>query len=195
MNPATNNAERNIAIDKTLRTEGKKLFDFIRKRVETHDDAEDILQDVFFKLVSSYSVTEPIEHLTSWLFTVARNRIIDWYRKQRHEFLLFQGRTLNQDAENTGAPLYLDDILFDPSDNPDELYSRSVVWRELADALDELPEEQRQVFVMHELEGKSFKEISDITGEKVNTLLSRKRYAMLYLRERLRELYNDMQNL
>ena len=145
------------------------------------------MQDVFYQLVTSYSVTEPIERLTSWLFTVAKNKIIDWYRKRRPQ-------SLPLDEENEG-PLNLENILFDPAQNPDEVYTRSLVWTSLTNALDDLPEEQRQVFVMHELEGKSFREIAEITGEPVNTLLSRKRYAVLFLREQLRELYDELQNL
>jgi RNA polymerase sigma factor (sigma-70 family) len=185
---AVTTGDRNSSIEQTVHAEHKRLFDFIRKRVRNRADAEDILQDVFYELVTGYSVTEPIEKVTSWLFTVARNKIIDWYRKQRHE-------SLPADADNPDAPLNLEEILFDPAQGPDETYARSLVWPELADALDELPEEQREVFVMHELEGRSFKEIAEATGEPINTLLSRKRYAVLFLRERLQELYNDIRNL
>ena len=180
-------------IASAVQKDRKKVFDFIRKRVRTTEDAEDILQDVFYQLVTSYSVTEPIEHLTAWLFTVARNKITDWYRKKKPESL--QQVLTPADGSGTNQPLTLEDILFDPADNPDEVYARSVVWRELADALDDLPDEQRQVFVLHELGGKSFKEIAEITGEPVNTLLSRKRYAVLFLRERLRELYDEFQTI
>ncbi len=173
-----------IAAEQTFRTERKRLFDFIRRRVRTNEDAEDIMEDVFYQLLSSYSVTEPIEKMTSWLFTVARNKVIDWYRKKRPE-------SLPRDNDDPSLPLNLEDILYDPTQNPDQVYARSLVWTELAEALDELPEEQKQVFVMHELEGKSFKEIADITGEPQNTLLSRKRYAVLYLREQLQELYDE----
>jgi RNA polymerase sigma factor (sigma-70 family) len=179
--------ERNAAAESAVRNERKRLLGFIRRRVRTEEDAEDILQDVFYQLVASYSVTEPIEKLTSWLFTVARNRIIDWYRKQKPA-----GPAIGDD---NGMPLSLEDVLFDPAQNPDEVYARSLVWTDLAGALDELPEEQREVFVMHELEGRSFKEIAEITGEGVNTLLSRKRYAVLHLRESLQELYDEFQNL
>ena len=175
-------------LDRAMRSERKRLLDFIRRRVRNQSDAEDILQDVFYQLVTSYSVTEPIERLTSWLFTVARNKIIDWYRKRRPE-------SLPAEAGDPDSPLNLEEILFDPKQTPDEVYARSLVWTELADALDELPEEQKQVFVLHELEGKSFKEIAEITGEPINTLLSRKRYAVLYLREELQELYSEMENL
>ena len=176
----------NLAAEQTFRTERKRLFDFIRRRVRTEEDAEDILSDVFYQLISSYSVTEPIEKMTSWLFTVARNKIIDWYRKKRPE-------SLPRDLNDPSLPLNLEDILYDPTQNPDQVYARSLVWTELAEALDELPEEQKQVFVMHELEGKSFKEIAEITGEPQNTLLSRKRYAVLYLREQLQEMYDEFE--
>jgi RNA polymerase sigma factor (sigma-70 family) len=144
--------ERDVSLEQTARIERPRLFDFIRKRVRNQTDAEDILQDVFYQLVSSYSVTEPIEKLTSWLFTVARNKIIDWYRKRRPE-------SLPASIEHSPAPLNLEEILFDPLDDPDQVYGRSLVWTELADALDELPEEQKEVFVMHELEDRSFKEL------------------------------------
>ena len=132
---AAKDVERNTALDTAIQTERKRLFDFIRGRVRTSEDAEDILQDVFYQMVTSYSVTEPIERLTSWLFTVAKNKVIDWYRKRRPQSLPF-------DEENEG-PLNLENILFDPTQNPDEVYARSLVWTELTDALDELPEEQR----------------------------------------------------
>ena len=178
------NPAAHVAAEQTFRTERKRLFDFIRRRVRTNEDAEDIMEDVFYQLLSSYSVTEPIEKMTSWLFTVARNKVIDWYRKKRPD-------SLPRDIEDPSMPLNLEDILYDPTQNPDRVYARSLVWTELAEALDELPEEQKQVFVMHELEGKSFKEIAEITGEPQNTLLSRKRYAVLYLREQLQELYDE----
>ena len=190
VNPGTpelkNQPPVHATADKAFRAERKRLFDFIRRRVRTEEDAEDILADVFYQLISSYSVTEPIEKMTSWLFTVARNKIIDWYRKKRPE-------SLPRSESDPSLPLNLEDILYDPTQNPDQVYARSLVWTELAGALDELPEEQKQVFVMHELEGKSFKEIAEITGEPINTLLSRKRYAVLFLREKLRELYYEFE--
>ena len=145
------------------------------------------MQDVFYQLVSSYGVTEPIEKLTSCLFTVARNKIIDWYRKSRQQ-------SFAVDAE-TECPLNLEDILFDAIHLPDAVYMNSMFWTALTEALDDFPDDQRQVFVMPELEGKQFKEIAEITGEPINTLLSRKRYAVLFLREQLREIYNEIQNL
>jgi RNA polymerase sigma factor (sigma-70 family) len=181
-------AEKQLRVSSTaesaFRKERKRLLDFIRQRVRTEEDAEDILSDVFYQLISTASVAEPIEKMTSWLFTVARNRIIDWYRKKRPELLRPQ-------FDDESLPLNLEDILFDPTQDPDSVYARSLIWTELAEALDDLPKEQRDVFVMHELEGKSFKEIAEITGERQNTLLSRKRYAVLYLRERLKELYRE----
>jgi RNA polymerase sigma factor (sigma-70 family) len=176
------------AVDATFRTERKRLLDFIRSKVRNKTDAEDILEDVFYQLVSSYSVTEPIEKMTSWLFTVARNKIIDWYRKRKPA-------SLPHEEADPSLPLNLEDILYDSAQNPDQVYARSLVWTELADALDELPDEQKEVFVMHELEGISFKEIAEITGEPVNTLLSRKRYAILFLREQLQELYDEFNDV
>jgi RNA polymerase sigma factor (sigma-70 family) len=184
LNIETRMQERNATIERAAGAERKRLLDFIRRRVRTEEDAEDILQDVFYQLATSYSVTEPIERITSWLFTVARNKIIDGYRKKRPE-------SLPGGEGNPAVPLNLEDILYDPRQNPDRVYARSMVWTELADALDELPDEQREVFVLHELEGKSFRQIADLTGEPLNTLLSRKRYAVLHLRERLQELYAE----
>ena len=177
-------------INHAVRTDRKKLFDFIRRRVRTTEDAEDILQDVFYQLLTSYDVTEPITKMTSWLFTVARNKIIDRYRKKREVSFDTQER-----PDDEALPLNLEHILFDPRETPDQLFTRSLVWEELADALDDLPDAQRDVFVMHELEGKSFNEISELTGASVNTLLSRKRYAVLMLRERLQDLYDEMKTL
>lgn len=181
-----NTGDQAASIEQTVRTERKRLFDFIQKRVRNEADAEDILQDVFYQLVTSYSVTEPVEKLTSWLFTVARNKVIDWYRKRRSV-------SLPADEDDPSMPLNMEEILFDPNENPDQVYARSLVWTELADALDGLPDEQREVFVQHELEGRSFKEIAEATGVPINTLLSRKRYAMLFLRDQLQELYDELQ--
>ena len=183
-----NQSQATATAEAVFRSDRKRLFDFIRRRVRTKADAEDILADVFYQMVASYSVTEPIERMTSWLFTVAQNKIIDWYRKRKPE-------SFRQQEDESALPLNLEDILFDPGQNPDVLYERAQLWTELADALEDLPEEQRDVFVMHELEGKSFKEIAEITGEPMNTLLSRKRYAIMYLREALQELYDDFNNI
>jgi RNA polymerase sigma factor (sigma-70 family) len=173
--------------ESTALRERQRLLDFIRRRVETEEDAEDILQDVFLQLFSTPDATESIEHLTAWLFTVARNKVIDWYRKKRK---------VPQNGQDSSAngPLHLEEILFDPLQDPDRLFIRSLVWTELADALDELPYEQKLVFVLHELEGRSFRDIAVLTGEPLSTLLSRKRYAVLHLRERLRELYDEFES-
>ncbi len=174
-------------LESAVRTERKRLFDFIRRRVRSEADAEDILQDVFFQLASNDGDAEPIDQLTSWLFTVARNKIIDWYRKKKPEPILVE----HSDDEER---LLLPDLLMDPRQDPDAVYARSVLWEEFADALDDLPDKQREVFVMHEFEGKSFKEIALVTGEPVNTLLSRKHYAVLFLREHLQQLYDELFN-
>jgi RNA polymerase sigma factor (sigma-70 family) len=185
----TSESTRKMEIDRTIRAERQRLLDFIRSRVRLAEDAEDIVQDVFYQFVVGEDILGPIEKTTSWLFTVARNRIIDWYRKRRPEAI--------SNLQTEGHPddddeLLLENMLFDPVGTPDDVYFRSLVWEELADALEELPDAQREVFVMHELEGKSFKEIADETGVGVATLLSRKRYAVAFLRERLRELYDEL---
>jgi len=154
-----------------------RLLNFIRKRVPDQRDAEDILQEVFYELVEAYRLMNPIEHLAAWLFQVARNRIADSFRKKRPEAM----------SEQIG----LEDLLPSPDAGPEAAYARSVLFEVLDDALDELPEEQREVFVAHELEGRSFKELAAETGLSVNTLLSRKRYAVLHLRERLRLIYDE----
>lgn len=179
--------EKAVKLETTVKTERRRLLDFIRRRVRSEADAEDILQDVFYQLAATDSVAEPIEQLTSWLFTVARNKIIDWYRKKKPE-------SLQVESSEDDTRLGLAELLLDPRQNPDDVYARSLLWDEFADALDDLPDNQREVFMMHEFEGKSFKEIAAITGEPVNTLLSRKRYAVLFLREQLQELYDELFN-
>lgn len=180
---------RDLTIERTIRTERRRLLDFIRSRVRAVEDAEDIVQDVFYQLVAGDVIVEPIEKLTSWLFTVARNRIIDWYRKRKPEAISNLHGDSDRDEEERLLP---ENVLFDPTDNPDDVYFRSLVWEELSEALDDLPAAQREVFVMHELEGRSFKEIAEETGVQVATLLSRKRYAVAYLRTRLRNLYDEL---
>ena len=165
--------------------ERPRLLAFVRNHVNNYEDAEDILQDVFFRLVNASNVVEPIEQLTAWLFKVTRNRIIDWYRSRKHLSL----SAMDSDA---GAGPGMDDLLADSSQDPASDVMKSMLWDELNDALEELPELQRQVFVAHELEGKSFKEIEAETGDPLNTLLSRKRYAVLFLRERMKELYDEL---
>ncbi|HUA84262.1 MAG TPA: sigma-70 family RNA polymerase sigma factor [Bryobacteraceae bacterium] len=177
--------ERDQRISEVVRREQSRLRNFIRRRVPDSRDAEDVLQDVFYKLVEANSLLMPIEHVTSWLFRVARNRITDLFRKQQPE--PFSDVAVKDEDEL----LQLGDLLPSPDAGPDALFVRSVLLDEIESAIEELPEEQRDVFVAHELEGRSFKEISADTGVSVNTLLSRKRYAILRLRARLQSIYDE----
>jgi len=178
--------EQDQRISEVVKRERSRLGNFIRRRVPDPRDAEDILQEVFYELVEANRLLMPIDHVTGWLFRVARNRIIDLFRKQKPESFSDAGV---QDED--GELLRLEDLLPSPDAGPDALYARAVLLDELEAALDELPEEQRDVFVAHELEGLSFKEIAAETGVSVNTLLSRKRYAVLHLRERLQSIYDE----
>ncbi len=187
MSSAIDIKENAAKLETAVRSEQRRLFSFIRKRVRSEEDAEDILQDVFYQLASTDSVAEPIEQLTSWLFTVARNKIIDWYRKKKPD-------AIPVETPDDDVRLGLSDLLLDPRQNPDDVYSRTILWDAFEDALEDLPDNQREVFVMNEFEGRSFKEIASLTGEPINTLLSRKRYAVLYLREQLQEFYNELFN-
>lgn len=180
--------QQNDAIEKTVLQERSRLLNFIRKRVANDEEAEDILQDVFFQFVEAYRAIESIERVTSWLFTVARNKITDRYRKKKPEPLR---RNIAQRDPNEEM-LMLEDILPDVAHDQDDELMRAVIMNAVDEALEELPEAQKQVFVWHEFEEKSFKEISALTGDSVNTLLSRKRYAILHLRERLQALYNEL---
>jgi RNA polymerase sigma factor (sigma-70 family) len=166
--------------------EWSRLRSFIRRRVPDARDAEDILQDVFYELVEANHLLMPIEHVTGWLFRVARNRIIDLFRRRRSE-----SRADPAIRDEEDGPSLLD-LLPSPDAGPEALYARQVLLEELEEALEELPEEQREVFVAHELEGRSFKEMAVETGVSVNTLLSRKRYAVLHLRERLQGIHDAM---
>ena len=178
--------EQDQRISETVKREQSRLRNFIRRRVADRRDAEDILQDVFYELVEANRLLMPIDHVTGWLFRVARNRIIDLFRKKKPES--FSDVAV---ANEDGELLRLEDLLPSPEDGPAALYARHVLLEELELAIDELPEEQREVFIAHELEGRSFKEIARDTGVSVNTLLSRKRYAVLRLRERLRSIYDE----
>jgi RNA polymerase sigma factor (sigma-70 family) len=180
--------EQDQRISGVVKREQSRLRDFIRRRVPDPRDAEDILQDVFYQLVEANRLLMPIEHVTGWLFRVARNRIIDVFRKKRPEN--FSDVARNDDDDND-QPLRFEDLLPSPDAGPDALYARNVLLDELESALDELPDEQREVFVAHELEGRSFKEISAENGVSVNTLLSRKRYAVRHLRERLQSIHDE----
>jgi RNA polymerase sigma factor (sigma-70 family) len=161
-----------------------RLRDFIRRRVFDTSDAEDVLQDVFYELTAAYRLMKPAEQITAWLFRVARNRITDLFRRRN-------AVSLDEPlAEEDGAAT-LEDLLPSPDAGPDAVYARNLLFAALDDALDELPEEQREVFIAHEMLGQTFKELAEETGLSVNTLLSRKRYAVLHLRERLREMQED----
>jgi RNA polymerase sigma factor (sigma-70 family) len=180
-------ADRKRNITQVITDYSKRLMGFIRKRVNNEADAEDILQDVFYQFIGN---TQPIEQMTAWMFTVARNKIIDRQRKKRPEAL----EDLFGEEETEEGGLNWTEFLFDASDNPEKDYLRTLFWEELNNALNELPEEQRQVFILNELEGVPFKEIAERTGETVNTLLSRKRYAVLHLRDRLSVLKDELLN-
>lgn len=158
---------------------------FIRRRVGDPSDAEDILQDVFYELIEAYRMMKPIEQVTGWLFRVARNRIIDLFRRRSRE------GTAAENTNDEGEQLSLEELLPSPDAGPDAVYARTVMLEALDDALDELPAEQRDVFVAHELMGYTFKELAEQTGVSVNTLLSRKHYAVLHLRERLESVYKE----
>ena len=179
--------EENRRISEVVKREQSRLRNFIRRRVPDPRDAEDILQDVFCELVEANRLLMPIGHVTGWLFRVARNRIIDLFRKKQPESFS-DARAADEDDE---VPR-LEDLLPSPDAGPEALYARGVLLGELELALDELPREQRDAFVAHELEGRSFKEMAAETGVSVNTLLSRKRYAVLHLRERLQRIYDEL---
>ena len=178
--------EQDQQISEVVKREQSRLRNFIRRRVPDPLDAEDILQEVFYQLVEANRLLMPIEHVTGWLFRVARNRITDLFRKKKPEN--FSDAAVANDDEEL---LRLEDLLPSPDAGPDALYARSVLLDELEFALEELPDEQREVFVGHEIEGRSFKEMSAESGLSVNTLVSRKRYAVLHLRERLQAIHDE----
>jgi len=180
-------AERDQQLSEAIEREQPRLWNFIRKRVADVGDAEDILQEIFYELVEAYRLMKPVEQVSAWLFRVARNRITDLFRKKRRE----ARRTDPTAVEENGEFVILEDLLPSPDAGPEAAYARSVLVEELDAALNELPEEQRDVFVAHELEGRSFKELAAETGLNVNTLLSRKRYAVLYLRQCLQDIYDE----
>jgi RNA polymerase sigma factor (sigma-70 family) len=182
----TSMTQRDRQISEIIAEERSRLGNFIRKRVPDPRDAEDILQDVFYELVEANSLLMPIEHVTGWLFRVARNRITDLFRKKKPES--FSDRAVADEGDEV---LRLEDLLPSPDAGPEALFARHVLLNELELAVDELPKEQRAVFVGHELEGRTFKEMAAGTGVSVNTLLSRKRYAVLHLRERLQSIYDE----
>lgn len=169
---------RNDGLSEIFRREQGRLRSFVRRRVADEGDAEDILQDVFYELVEAYRLMKPVEQAGAWLFRVARNRIIDFFRKKRPV-------QLEDD-------LSIEELLPSPDAGPEAAFARSVLWEELEEALAELPEAQSEVFIAHEIEGRSFKEMAAETGVSVNTLISRKRYAVLHLRERLKEINDEI---
>ena len=181
--------EQDRQISEIVTEERSRLRNFIRRRVPDPSDVEDIVQEVFYELVEANRMLMPIEHVTGWLFRVARNRITDLLRKKKPE--AFSDRGVE---DEDGALLRVEDLLPSPDAGPEAVYVRNVLLDELELALDELPDEQREVFVAHELEGRSFKELSAESGVNVNTLLSRKRYAVLHLRERLQSIYDEFTN-
>jgi len=181
--------EQDRRISDVVGQEQSKLRNFIRRRVPDPGDADDILQDVFYELVEANRLLMPIEHITGWLYRVARNRIIDLFRKKKPESF-----SDNQRVDEDGETLNLEDLLPSPDAGPEAIYARNMLLDELDLALDDLPEEQREVFVAHEIEGLSFKEIASETGIGINTLLSRKRYAVLQLRRRLQAVYDEFTN-
>jgi RNA polymerase sigma factor (sigma-70 family) len=178
-------SEQDLRISEAVEQQRGRLRNFIRSRVADPGDAEDILQDVFYELVAAYRLAKPIEQVGAWLFQVARNRIIDRFRKKKPEAIAPAGGSEGEE------PLLLEHVLSSPDDGPDGIFARGVLIEELEDALAELPPEQRQVFIANEIEGRTFAEITAETGTSINTLLSRKRYAVLHLRRRLREIYEE----
>jgi len=173
-------------ISEAIARDEPRLRNFIRRRVADAGEAEDILQDVFYELVEAYRMMKPIEQVTAWMFRVARNRIIDLFRRKTRE----AART-ERESQSEGEAQSLEELLPSPHAGPDSAYVRKVLLEELEDALEELPEEQREAFVGHELMGYSFKEMAEQTGAGVNTLLSRKHYAVQHLRERLQAIYDE----
>lgn len=182
-------SDQNRRISETVAREQARLRQFIRKRVPDAGDAEDIVQEVFYELVDAYRLMKPVEQVGAWLFRVARNRIIDLFRSKRPAVLGNDSMLTMEDGE---APQW-EELLPSTDAGPEAAYARSVLLEELDAALEDLPEEQRDVFVAHEIEGRSFKELSEATGVGVNTLLSRKRYAVLQLRRRLQAIHDEFE--
>jgi RNA polymerase sigma factor (sigma-70 family) len=182
--------EQDERLTETIGREQGRLRNFIRRRVADESEAEDILQDVFYELIEAYRLMKPIEQVGAWLYRVARNRIIDGFRKKKPEPFSSE----REPDAGDGDSLSLEELLPSSDAGPEATYARSILLEELDTALDELPEEQREAFLAHEFEGFSFKEISAETGASVNTLLSRKHHAVLYLRRRLQSIYDDFVN-
>jgi RNA polymerase sigma factor (sigma-70 family) len=183
----TSMSEQDRRISEVIAEERSRLRSFIRRRVPNEADVEDLLQEVFYELVEAHRLLTPIEYVTGWLYRVARNRITDLFRKKRPENF-----TDAAARDEDGETVRIEDLLPSPDAGPEALYIRGVLLEELESALAELPAEQREVFVAHELEGRSFQELSAESGVKVNTLLSRKRYAVLHLRARLQRIHDEL---
>lgn len=181
--------EQNRLLEQTLLKERGKLLEFIKRRIPTDEDPEDVLQDVFHDLTEYLRMEKVVDRVSGWLYRVARNKIADLFRKRRTESLEARYEGMNDEGDEG---LTLNDLLPDPNAGADAAYARRIIMNELMSALDELPEEQRYVFWENEVEGRTFKELSEESGVPMNTLLSRKRYAVLFLRERLKELYQDL---
>lgn len=184
----TSMTERNKKFAETVVRERDRLLNYIRRRVPEPSDAEDILQDVFYELLEAYRLLQPIEHAGAWLFQVARNRIIDRFRKKKPTRSLSEPVAAEEDELSLAM---LEDLLPSPDAGPEAAYARAVLLEELYAALYELPDEQRDIFIAHELEGQSFKEIAQQSGLSINTLLARKRYAVLHLRQRLQAIHDE----
>ncbi|HZZ16639.1 MAG TPA: RNA polymerase sigma factor [Candidatus Sulfotelmatobacter sp.] len=178
--------EQDRQISETVEQQRSRLRSFISHRVADPSDVEDILQEVFFELVEAYRLMKPVETAGAWLFRVARNRIIDRFRKKKPTTM----GDLTLESEE-GELLFMEEFLPSPNAGPEAAYARTLLIEELESALEELPEEQRRVFIEHEIEGRSFKELAAETGVSINTLLSRKRYAVLHLRQRLQSLQHE----
>ena len=179
--------EQDQRISEAIARDEPRLRNFIRRRVADQGEAEDILQDVFYELVEAYRLMKPVEQVTAWLFQVARNRIIDLFRRKKRE----ASRTEAEKFTEEGEAFSLDELLPSPDAGPDAVYARNVLFEELNHALDELPAEQRDVFIAHELMGYTFQELAEQYRVSVNTLLSRKHYAVKHLRKRLQDIYDE----
>ena len=180
-------AEQDQRITETVERERARLRNFIRRRVADASDADDILQEVFYELVEAYRLMQPLEQVSAWLFRVARNRITDLFRKKKPQAFANDPIAFAEDGE----PFSFEDLLPSPDAGPEAVYARNVLLEEFENAVDELPSEQREVFIAHEIEGRSFKELAAETGLSVNTLHLRKHYAVLQLRERLQSVYEE----
>ena len=180
-------AEQDQLISQAMEKDESRLRNFIRRRVADAGEAEDVLQDVFYELIASYRMMKPVEQVSAWLFRVARNRITDLFRKKRPELL---GDTAWTGED--GDELTLEDLLPSADEGPEAAYARGVLLDSLEEALEEVPAEQSEVFIAHEVMGRSFNELAEESGVSVNTLLSRKRYAVLHLRKRLQKIYEEI---